>query len=221
MFVADPHQINVWTHIAAGAVALAVGLVPLFSRKGGPLHRWSGRVTAGLGVLVLGSATLATLLFNPPAPLMAATLSAGYQYLSGLRTLMLNRRGPGLPDALLALAGLGLSALILFQMGQGSTSWSPAFGYATIGFLSAITLYDLSRFFWISTWYRNVRSLDHGVKMIGFYFAMLSAGAGNLLAELQPLSQILPSVMGMVALIGFVIWYSLHPINKRPSNATA
>ena len=80
--MADPHQINVWTHIAAGAVALAVGLVPLFSRKGGPLHRWSGRVTAGLGVLVLGSATLATLLFNPPAPLMAATLSAGYQYLS-------------------------------------------------------------------------------------------------------------------------------------------
>lgn len=217
--MADPHQINIWTHVAAGALALGIGLVPLFSRKGGPLHRWSGRVTAGLGVLVLGSATLATLLFSPPAPLMAATLSAGYQYLSGLRTLMLNRRGPGLPDALLALTGLGLSALILIQMGQGSASWTPAFGYATVGFLSSIAIYDLSRFFWISAWYRHVRELDHGVKMIGFYFAMLSAGAGNLLAELQPLSQILPSATGMVVMIGFVIWYSLNPINKRPVSA--
>lgn len=219
--MADPHQINIVTHVAAGALALGVGLVPMFSRKGGPLHRWSGWATAGLGVLVLGSATLAVLLFNPPAPLAAATLSAGYQYLSGLRTLALTRRGPGLSDALLAIVGLELAGLIVFQMGQGSASWPPAIGYATVGFLSTIAIYDLSRFFWISTWYRHVRPMDHGVKMIGFYFAMMSAGAGNLLAEFQPLSQILPSAIGMVAMIGFVIWYSLNPINRKQINAAA
>ncbi len=140
-------------------------------------------------MLVLGSAAIATVLFNPPAPLAAATLSAGYQYLSGLRTLALTRRGPGLLDALLALAGLGLAAVIMLKMGQGSASWPPAIGYATVGFLSTIAIYDLSRFFWISAWYRHVRPLDHGVKMIGFYFAMMSAGAGNLLAEFSRLAR--------------------------------
>jgi len=38
------------------------------------------------------------------------------------------------------------------------------------------------------------------------------AGVGNLLAEWQPLSQVLPSAVGMAMMIGFVIWYGLHPI---------
>lgn len=55
----DPHHLNVWSHIGTGALALLIGLVPLFSRKGGPLHRWSGRTTVGLGAVVLTSAVIA------------------------------------------------------------------------------------------------------------------------------------------------------------------
>lgn len=211
----DAHQLNIIAHVATGALALLVGLIPLFSRKGGPLHRWSGRATAGLGLVVLSCAVLAVILFTPPAPLVAATLTAGYQYLSGLRTLTLNRSGPRLPDTLLAMLGLGLALLVAIQMGSGSASWTPAIGYTTIGYLVTMTVYDLSRPLWVGVWYRRVRPLDHGVKMIGFYFAMLSAGAGNLLAEWQPLSQVLPSAMGMLAMIGFVVWYSLNPIKPR------
>lgn len=213
----DAHTLNILTHVATGALALLIGLIPLFSRKGGPLHRWSGRATAGLGLVVLSSAVLAVILFQPPAPLVAATLTAGYQYLSGLRSLSLTRRGPHLPDTLLSMLGLGLALLIAFQMGQGDASWTPAIGYTTIGYLLTMTAYDLSRPLWVGVWYRRVRPLDHGVKMIGFYFAMLSAASGNLLAQWQPLSQVLPSAVGMAAMLGFIIWYSLHPI--RPDLA--
>jgi len=215
----DPHSINILAHVATGGLALLIGLVPLFSRKGGPLHRWSGRATAGLGLVVLSSAVLAVILFKPPAPLVAATLTAGYQYLSGLRSLSLTRSGPRLPDAMLSILGLGLASLVAIQMGQGTASWTPAIGYTTIGYLIGMSVYDLSRPLWVGVWYRRVRPLDHGVKMIGFYFAMLSAGAGNLLAEWQPLSQVLPSALGMVAMIGFVIWYSMHPIQSRRATA--
>jgi len=214
----DAHMLNIAAHVSTGALALLIGLIPLFSRKGGPLHRWSGRATAGLGLVVLSCAVLAVILFRPPAPLVAATLTAGYQYLSGLRTLSLSRRGPRLPDTLLSILGVGMALLVAFQMGQGTASWTPAIGYTTIGYLLTMTAYDLSRPLWVGVWYRRVRPLDHGVKMIGFYFAMLSAGAGNLLAEWQPLSQVLPSAVGMAAMVGFVIWYSLHPIRPRPES---
>ena len=213
----DAHTLNILTHVATGATALVIGLIPLFSRKGGPLHRWSGRATAGLGAVVLASAVLAVILFQPPSPLVAATLTAGYQYLSGLRTLSLTRRGPRLPDTLLSMLGVGLALLVAFKMGQGTASWTPAIGYTTIGYLATMTAYDLSRPLWVGVWYRRVRPLDHGVKMIGFYFAMLSSGAGNLLADWQPLSQVLPSAIGMVAMIAFVIWYSLNPLQPRPA----
>jgi uncharacterized membrane protein SirB2 len=215
----DAHLLNILAHVSTGALALIIGLVPLFSRKGGPLHRWSGRATAGLGLVVLSSAVLAVILFRPPAPLVAATLTAGYQYLSGLRTLALSQRGPRLPDTLLSLLGVGLALVVAFQMGQGSASWTPAIGYTTIGYLLTMTAYDLSRPLWVRVWHRRVRPLDHGVKMIGFYFAMLSAGAGNLLAAWQPLSQLLPSVVGMAVMVGFVVWYSLHPIGSRATSA--
>ena len=208
----DAHHYNVLAHVSAGGLALFVGAVPLFTRKGGPLHRWSGRTAAALGFVVLASATIADLVFSPSAPLVAATLTAGYQYLSGLRTLSLGRRGPVAADAVLALCGLGAAMLIAFDMGQGTGSWTPQIGYSTIGFLAVVTLYDLSRHLWIAGWLRHVRPLDHGVKMIGFYFAMMSAGAGNLLAEFQPLSQLAPSALGVATMVGFVVWYTRHPL---------
>lgn len=217
----DAHTLNIFFHVMTGALALLIGLIPLLSRKGGPLHRWSGRATAGLGLVVLSSALLALILFQPPAPLVAATLTAGYQYMSGLRCLSLTRRGPRLPDALLAMLGVGMALLVAFQMGRGTASWTPAIGYSAISYLLAITAYDLSRPFWVGVWYRRVRPLDHGVKMIGFYFAMLSAGSGNLLAEWQPLSQVLPSAVGMATIVGFIIWYSLRPMRSGRANLMA
>ncbi len=208
----DLHSVNIGAHVTAGGAALAIGLFALFSRKGGWLHRRAGWAAAGLGGLALLTAVAAVLLFHPPAPLVAATLSAGYQYLSGLRSARLRQGGPGWPDVALALTGLGLVGLLLHLMTAGTRSWNPAIGYSTMGFLTLVALYDLSRPAWFRTWRAHVRALDHGVKMIGFYFAMMSAGAGNLLAQWQPLSQVLPSMLGLMTMIAFVIFYNLKPI---------
>jgi hypothetical protein len=47
--------------------------------------------------------------------------------------------------------------------------------------------------------------------MVGFYFALLSAAAGNLLRDFQPWSQVIPSVIGVLALIAFAMLYFHRP----------
>ena len=208
----DLHTVNIATHVGAGASALGLGVLALFSRKGGRLHRRVGWVTAGLGGVALLTATVAILIFHPPAPLVAATLSAGYQYMSGLRSARLRGGRLGWPDIALALTSLALVVVLIHWMDSGTRSWSPAIGYSTMGFIAVMALYDLSRPAWFRTWQARVRPLDHGVKMIGFYFAMMSAGAGNLLPQWQPFSQVAPSALGLIAMIGFATFYSLKPV---------
>lgn len=99
-------------------------------------------------------------------------------------------------------------------MGSGTKSWTPAIGYSTLGFVCAVALYDLSRHFWRNAWLKHARSLDHGLKMTGAYFAMMSAGVGNVLRDLQPWSQVGPSMLGIFVMIGFTIAY----FSRRPSN---
>ena len=43
--------------------------------------------------------------------------------------------------------------------------------------------------------------------MTGVYFAMMSAGAGNLLRGFQPWSQIVPSTLGMAVMLTLGIVY--------------
>ncbi len=112
---------------------------------------------------------------------------------------------------------LGLIGGLLLTMGHGNRAWNPRVGYATVGFLALVALYDLSRPLWLKVWRARVRPLDHGVKMIGFYFAMMSAGLGNLLAQWQPLSQLLPSVLGLIFMVGFGVYYSQKPPRVAPA----
>lgn len=209
----DPHSLNVWTHVGAGALALMVGVLPLFSAKGGRLHRASGRAFVAIGAVVLGTALIGNVFYDPPAPLIAATMAAGYQYLSSLRALNLRDRGPGLIDAALALAGVAGSVALLVYMGSGTKSWTPVIGYSTLGYTSAVALYDLSRYLWRDIWRKHARPLDHGLKMTGAYFAMMSAGVGNVLRDFQPWSQVGPSVLGVAAMIALAGAYLMR---RRP-----
>jgi hypothetical protein len=204
----DWHMLNIGTHVVFGSLGLLVGLVPLFSAKGGDAHRRWGRIFAGLAGMTLLTALVGNIVFDPPAPLIAATLTAGYLYASGLRALMLRSRGPGLPDALFTLAVLLLAVWLWPRLAQGSASWTPMIGYSTIGYIGMVALYDLSRQFWAGLWLRRIRPIDHGFKMIGAYFAMMSAGFGNVLRDAQPYSQVGPSVVGTVLMLvfGYTYW---------------
>jgi uncharacterized membrane protein YjfL (UPF0719 family) len=196
----DFHSLNIALHIGAGVLALVFGLIPLLSRKGGHLHRLTGWLFVMAGFAVLACAVIGVTFYPQPGALVMATLSAGYQYVSGLRALPRFRQMPGWLDAGLALAALVACGVLLTRMTSGSASWPPAVGYATLGFLLLIVLYDLSRFLWRQAWQR-IRALDHGLKMTGAYFAFASAGLGNLLRGGQPWSQILPSVIGLIVML--------------------
>jgi uncharacterized membrane protein len=201
------NDINIVVHVGMGACGLIVGLVPLLSFKGGKLHRRSGRIFAVFAGVVLLTALLADVFLKQPIALLAASLSATYQYCGSLRALYLRSRGPGVLDAAMAGIALAACATLLHAMNGGTASWSPMIGYSTAGFVSAIAVYDLSRSFWSRSWLRYARPLDHGLKMTGCYFAMLSAGAGNLLKHFQPWSQILPSSIGMCVMVVLTIAY--------------
>lgn len=204
---ADWHGFNVAVHVTAGALGLLVGIMPMVSQKGGERHRLFGQAFVPCATLALLSATVGVVFFDPPPALIAATLTAGYQFVGGLRALSLRDRGPGLLDALLAVACLAACAWLVTTMGSGTRSWPPALGYGTAGYLSLIAVYDLSRHAWARAWLAHARPLDHGLKMTSAYFAMLSAGAGNVLRDYQPLSQVGPSLLGIAVAIVLTVFY--------------
>ncbi|MBX3431177.1 MAG: hypothetical protein KF779_16440 [Hyphomonadaceae bacterium] len=212
----DFHVANVWVHVVAGAFALAVGLIPLLSAKGGSIHRRGGRAFVWLGAIVLSTALVGIVFYDPPAPLIAASAAAGYQYLSSLRALQLKGHGPGLIDATLAAAGLAACAALYVYMGPGTSSWTPAIGYSTIGYVAFVALYDLSRHAWSQVWRTHVRPIDHGLKMTGAYFAMMSAGVGNIFRDMQPWSQVGPSIIGLLVILLLAAAYS---VNRRRAAA--
>jgi hypothetical protein len=203
--------------VAFGSLGLLVGLVPLASAKGGGVHRRWGRIFTWLAGVTLLTALVGNLLFDPPAPLAAATLTAGYLYASGLRAVLLREGRPGLADALLALAALALIAWLWPRLSVGSASWTPALGYSTIGYIAMVALYDLSRHFWGDIWQRRIRPIDHGLKMTGAYFAMMSAGFGNVLRDAQPYSQVGPSAVGTALML--VFGYSYWRRTRAPAAA--
>jgi len=81
-----------------------------------------------------------------------------------------------------------------------------------------IAIYDLSRHFWAQTWTARIRPLDHGLKMTGCYFAMLSAGLGNLVKSMQPWSQIGPSVLRTLVIAILAIAYFRRNSKARLPN---
>jgi hypothetical protein len=186
---------------------LVIGAIPLLTSKGGILHRRFGIAFVAIGTVVLMTALIGDVFFNPPAPLIAASLAAGYQFCSSLRALSLRDRGPTWIDAGLALIGLGGCAALFGFMGPGTASWTPTIGYSTIGYVALVVIYDLSRHCWWRAWVEHARPLDHGLKMTGAYFAMMSAGVGNVFRDLQPWSQVGPSMLGLVVMIVLAFVY--------------
>jgi hypothetical protein len=204
------HFANVTIHVVAASIALLVGLVSLFSTKGGPLHRRAGKYVFPAAIVATATAVMGVIVDPSRPALTAITISAAYQLVSGMRALWLRGRDDrplGAFDAAIAIMGLGAGLWLLLTMGPGTPSFRPAIGYAAVGFVALLSGYDLSRYAWQAKWKRRVWPIDHGVKMLGFYFALVSAAAGNLLRDYQPWSQVVPSAAGVVVLLVFAILF--------------
>lgn len=201
----QPPGLNVVVHLAFGIAALLAGAAPLLAGKGGRTHRRWGRMAVLLGGVTAGTALLGVFLAPVPPALTAVTLSASYQLFAGARSAWMRGTRPRALDAGAACAALAGVALVATQGGAASTSFSPAIEASALGWVSVVAFYDLGRHALSAVRWQRLRPLDHGLKMIGFYAAMASAGLGNLLPFGQPWSSVVPSVLGAMGMM-VVAW---------------
>ncbi len=204
------HAINTTIHILAATFALLIGMVSLVSVKGGRVHRRAGKYFLPAAILAALAAATGIVIDSSRPALNAITIVAIYELVSGMRALSLGRKQAqsfGVLDAAIAIAGLGCAFWLQQTMGPSVPSFSPALGYAAMGVVTLLACYDLSRFAWQKRWAQRIWPIDHGLKMVGFYTALMSAAAGNLLRDFQPWSQMVPSVAGTLLLIVFTALY--------------
>lgn len=200
------HHLNILTHIAFGSLALLVGVGPMVTAKGGTRHVQLGRWFLGLTAVVLVSAVLGLVVFNFRPFLSVVVLLSVYQAYSGYRALRTRATGPTRRDGLFSVVFLLSGVAFLVLLPRIRLVWSPVVMYSTLGALLAITLYDLSRFWWRPQWRRGAWLYEHIWKMMSTYAALLSAFTGTVLAAWQPYSQFLPSVLGTFVALAFMVY---------------
>ncbi|MDB5233116.1 MAG: hypothetical protein JWR44_109 [Hymenobacter sp.] len=210
------HQLNIVVHVVFGTLALLVGLVPMLTRKGGGAHLRFGRWFLGLATVVLVTAVLGLVVFNFRPFLSVIVMLSVYQAYSGYRSRRARGTGPtpgdGLFSALFLLGGVAFLALLP----RITLVWSPVVMYSTLGVLLAMTLYDLSRFWWRQRWRQSAAWLyEHIWKMMSTYAALLSAFTGTVLEAYKPYSQFLPSVLGTAVALAFMA-YTYRRRSLRP-----
>lgn len=213
-------------HVAAGFVLAAVGLIPILSRKGSRLHRWSGRAFVALMAVLLAAAWLMTLLrFNAYFAALSAT--ATMTVFSGTRVL--RRKRPDLDprqcarplDWLTTLALLGLGAWVLTLVMQGRTGDRAAVSAALVYAAFAYGGWDLWRFSRPLSWpfSPSLWRYEHVLKMLSAYGAVISAFSGNVLTFLpKPWSQLWPTLLFQPMAM---IWIAVLILRQRRRSPTA
>jgi hypothetical protein len=72
---------------------------------------------------------------------------------------------------------------------------------STLAALAMLMAYDAARWLFPRRWHAALWRYEHIYKLLASLFGMLSAAAGNLLPAAQPWSQLLPSVLGLIAIV--------------------
>jgi uncharacterized membrane protein len=194
-----------WTHIAAGFLALGAGAGAFLTRKGGRQHRRFGRAFVG-GMAVVSVTALALYPFDPGVRRLFLTLVAVFSFyfaFSGYRVLSRKRPAGAAPvdwvaAGLCALAGGGLLVLGARRLldGVGFAVVLCVFGGLGVGIAAA----DVRSFrsdpapgAWVEA---------HVARMGGGYIATVSAFSAVNLTVLPPVVRWLwPTLLGVPALI--------------------
>ncbi|MBO9710280.1 MAG: hypothetical protein J7521_18915 [Caulobacter sp.] len=207
-------------HLGCGFMAMTVGLVPIFSRKGSRLHRLSGRVFVSLMSAMLVAAWVMTVLrfstyFAALSATATITLFSGLRVLGRKRPDLIDRRQRAkLADWLAAAIVMAIGAWVLVLLAAGRSTSPPG---ATIALAWAALFYggwDLWRFTRPLDWPFSPRlwTYEHLVKMLSAYGALVSAFSGNFLTFLpKPWSQLWPTLLFQpLAVIWIVLLAQRH-----------
>lgn len=198
------HQLNIIIHVTAGTLALLIGIIPYASKKGEAIHIRFGRIFLGLMAVVVITALLGVLFFRDRPFLTLITVQSFYMATSGFRALKYKTNGPSQVDFGLTLVLLGAAGVFIWGLQDANVVWHTSVIVYLLVFLLMVGCYDLLRFFRVLNW-PNAWIHEHYLKMTSAYSALFSAGMGTLMVDMEPYSQIVPSVMGTLLLIG-VIW---------------
>ncbi|TAE32693.1 MAG: hypothetical protein EAZ92_01380 [Candidatus Kapaibacterium sp.] len=211
------HTANILLHVSCGTIALLLGFVAIFSRKGGRVHIKSGQIFLVLLVVVITTALVGVFIFGRNTFLLVITLLAAYQGFSGNRILQTRANTPHWADILAGVLTLSSAAYFVYFLRQIGMIWSPTVMYSTLGWLFGIILYDVVRYFIPTELYKEHRIwlLEHIVKLMAAFGALFSAFVGTVLPNFQPYSQLLPSVVVTLGMAYFLIVWSKK---RTPSN---
>lgn len=215
--MSQPHLFNLVLHILAGAIAIVLGLYLLAVPKGTPLHRRRGRWFAWLTLLVWATAALGNLLFGYRPVFAVLTVLVLYKLLSGWRAVYTREQGPQAVDGAMTALALACGLLILASLRQDRSGQQVIVVLSSLGGLATILVYDSARWVFPLQWHAALWRYEHIYKLLASLFAMLSAGAGNLLRVGQPWTQLAPSVLGLIC-IGWC-WRQQYQRERRVLNA--
>lgn len=212
-------------HIAAGAIAIAAGAVALSAKKGGRLHRSSGKVfVAAMVVMALSAIVLAILReqrFN-----MAQSLFAIYLVVTALLTV---RDRPALPAwvhglTMCAALAIGVADMALTAVAaarpRGTLDGVPAgliFAFGALAFFAAAGDLRLLRARPSPTHYRLARHLWR--MCFAMWIATTSFFLGQATKVLPPEWRIKPLLaLPVLLVIGMMVYWLLRVRRRRISS---
>jgi uncharacterized membrane protein len=202
MTVPMMHLSNIAVHIGAGIAAMGLGIIMLASAKGTPTHRARGRLFVALTSAVCATGAIGTVFFRFIPLFAVLTVLVSYQLASGWHIIFTRESGPNRVDALLAVCAGGWALyLIPLLISSGMNASAASVIYSTLGALFVLLAYDLARWWFPKRWHAALWRYEHIYKLVSALFGMLSAATGNLIKVGQPWSQLLPSVLGALAIL--------------------
>ena len=212
------HQVNIITHVISGSLGLIVGIIALLSVKGGRVHNKSGRYFLLLMVVVILTGLIGVFIFGRNTFLLVITVLSGYVAFSGYRTLKDKSNKPKALDIGVAITSLVVLFYFLYYFKQIGMIWAPVIIYSTVGALLLVVTYDFIRYLIPTKTYKKHKLwlYEHIYKMTSAFAALLAAFSGTVLDDYQPHSQYIPSALGIMIIIGFMIYVARKGLKKMP-----
>jgi uncharacterized membrane protein len=199
------HNANLILHVAFGTLALALGLIAILAPKGGPLHTRAGKLFVYAYLVVVSTAAIGLLVFDFRSFLAVVTLLSIYDVFAGYRALQLRGARPHTIDRIASILGLLTPAIFITTMHYLHQPWSPVLTWSILGGLVAVSTYDLLRIVLPLPYLRRTWVQEHLYKMMSAYIAITSAFAGTVFPHFMPWAAILPSAVGWIVILAYLI----------------
>lgn len=198
------HSLNIYIHVATGAIAMLLGVWIQATAKATSSHRSLGRLFAGFTLAVCTSAVVGNAVFRFMPLFAVLTVLVLYQLLSGWHVIYTKSNGPNRIDAFLCVGAVvwGI-ALVPLVLGSTKRESAPVVIYATLAALFVLVAYDVLRWLVPQAWHAASWRYEHIYKIVASMYAMLSAASGNLFPQAQPWSQLVPSGLGIATIFWF------------------